>query len=204
MKVIVFAATKGGVGKSTVAYNVGMFAARSSQVLFADLDPQGSLTELWQRRGELINPRLVKNVTSVAAAVMRLREGGYTHDYLIVDTPGSHVPIIRDAVSSADIVILPTQASALDVLGQEAAFDLVESVGLNRKALILLNRIEGLQRSLPTKSKACLELKPAYPSSGSPSALRTPKQVPRRRRVPRSTRRLLRKFQRSGGPFRES
>jgi chromosome partitioning protein len=163
VKVIVFAATKGGVGKSTVAYNVGMFAARSSQVLFADLDPQGSLTELWQRRGELINPRLVKNVTSVAAAVMRLREGGYTHDYLIVDTPGSHVPIIRDAVSSADIVILPTQASALDVLGQEAAFDLVESVGLNRKALILLNRIEGRSTEFADKIEGVLRAQTRLP-----------------------------------------
>jgi chromosome partitioning protein len=142
VRVIVFAATKGGTGKSTLAYNVGMHAAREHQVLFADLDPQGSLTELWQRRAELLNPQIVKHVTGVASAVRRLEDTGYARDYMIIDTPGSHVPIIRDAVANADVVLLPVQASALDVLGQEAAFDIVRSEGIWDRAIILWNRID--------------------------------------------------------------
>jgi chromosome partitioning protein len=157
MKVLVFAATKGGTGKSTLAYNVGMFAARTHQVLFADLDPQGSLTELWERRSELINPKMVKNAQGVAAAVTRLRETGYARDYLIVDTPGSHIPIVRDAVAAADVVLLPVQPSALDVLGLDAVLDIVERTGRQTRAVILLNRVEG--RSKPFADKIENQLK---------------------------------------------
>lgn len=140
MRVIVFAATKGGTGKSTLAYNTGMYAAGESQVLFADLDPQGSLTELWQRRAELFNPQIVKNVNGVASAVRRLEDTGYARDYLIIDTPGSHVPIIRDAVANADVVLVPIQASTLDILGQEAAFDIIRSEGKWDRTILLWNR----------------------------------------------------------------
>jgi chromosome partitioning protein len=163
VKVLVFAATKGGTGKSTLAYNVGVFASRTHQVLFADLDPQGSLTELWARRGELINPRLVKNVQSVASAVTRLHEGGYAHDYLLVDTPGSHIPAIRDAIAAADVVLLPVQASALDVMGQDAAFDIVESTGMHDRALILLNRIDGRSKAFADKIGRLLTVQTRLP-----------------------------------------
>ncbi len=142
MRVIVFAATKGGTGKSTLAYNAGMYAARESQVLFADLDPQCSLTELWQRRAELLNPQIVKNVIGVASAVRRLEDTGYARDYLIIDTPGSHVPIIRDAIANADVVLVPVQASGLDILGQEAAFDIIRSEGKWDRTILLWNRVD--------------------------------------------------------------
>ena len=108
--------------------------------LFADLDPQGSLTELWQRRAELFNPQIVKNVNGVASAVRRLEDTGYARDYLIIDTPGSHVPIIRDAVANADVVLVPIQASTLDILGQEAAFDIIRSEGKWDRTILLWNR----------------------------------------------------------------
>jgi chromosome partitioning protein len=142
VRVIVFAATKGGTGKSTLCYNVGMLAALEHQVLFADIDPQGSLTELWQRRSELLNPQIVKNVNGVASAIRRLEDTGYLRDYLFIDTPGSHVPIIRDAVANADVVLLPVQASALDVLGQEAAFDIIRSEGKWERTILIWNRID--------------------------------------------------------------
>lgn len=142
MRVIVFAATKGGTGKSTLCYNVGMLAAREHQVLFADLDPQGSLNELWERRAELLNPQIVKHVNGVASAVRRLEDSGYARDYLFIDTPGSHISIIRDAVANADVVLLPVQTSALDVLGQEAAFDIIRSEGKWDQTILLWNRFD--------------------------------------------------------------
>lgn len=142
MRTIVFCGTKGGVGKSLLCYNTGMFAAREHKVVFADLDPQTSLTELWQRRAELFNPQILKNVSGLANAHRRLAESGYTHDYLFVDSPGSHIPIIRDAVANADAILIPVQASALDVFGQEAAFDIVRQEGKLDRSIILLNRID--------------------------------------------------------------
>ena len=40
MKIIVFAATKGGTGKTTLAFNAGLEAARHGTVFLADMDPQ--------------------------------------------------------------------------------------------------------------------------------------------------------------------
>jgi chromosome partitioning protein len=157
VKIIVFAATKGGTGKTTLAYNAGMYAARKHQILFADLDPQASLTELWGRRGELFNPQIVKNVTSVAAAVRRLTDTGYARDYMIIDTPGSHVPIIRDAVANADAVVLPVQPTALDLFGQDAAFDIVRSEGKLERAVLVLNRIDARSKELPNRIEGLLQ-----------------------------------------------
>jgi chromosome partitioning protein len=43
-KIIAFANQKGGTGKSTSTYNVGVSLAQRSRVLLLDLDPQASLT----------------------------------------------------------------------------------------------------------------------------------------------------------------
>ena len=105
------------------------------QVLFADLVPKARLRSYGSRRGELVNPKLVKNVFGVAAAVTRLREAGYARDYLIIDTPGPPIsPLFAMLLAAADVVLLPVQASALDVHGQDAAFDLVETAGMHRSA----------------------------------------------------------------------
>lgn len=140
MKVIVFAATKGGVGKTTLAYNIAVEAAKRSLVLIADLDPQKSLKELWQRRGELVNPRLLTSIDSVPQAVKLLTQAGYQHEYLVIDTPGSLMPIIRDAVAAADLVVLPVQPSPLDLLAQEAVAQLVGAMG--KQTMFVLNRTE--------------------------------------------------------------
>ena len=48
MKIITFAAIKGGVGKTTLAYNYGEWlAAKGYQVLFIDLDHQCNLTQTY-------------------------------------------------------------------------------------------------------------------------------------------------------------
>ena len=48
MKIITFAAIKGGVGKTTLAFNFGEWLARKGyQVLFLDLDHQCNLTQTY-------------------------------------------------------------------------------------------------------------------------------------------------------------
>jgi len=143
MKVIVFAATKGGTGKTTLAWNTALHAAQREKVLIGDLDPQKSLTELWGKRGEPSNPRLVSNIETVGGSVRLLKEAGYERDYLIVDLPGSIIPIIRDALSTADLVVLPVQPSPMDLLSQEAMFDLVDDMGLGDRTMFVLNRVQG-------------------------------------------------------------
>lgn len=44
--VISFTNQKGGVGKSTLAYNLGAYAAKKANTLIIDLDPQGTVSKL--------------------------------------------------------------------------------------------------------------------------------------------------------------
>ena len=141
MKVIAFCGTKGGVGKSTLAFNVGIKAAEKHLVYLADVDPQLSLATMHERRGELTNPRLVTRVKNVSETVRLLNEA-YARDYLIVDTPGSMMPVIRDAMLAAGCIVLPVQPSKIDWLAQEAVADLVDDMGLTDRALFVVNRAE--------------------------------------------------------------
>src|SRR5262245_54567894 len=102
MKVIVFAATKGGTGKTTLTWNVALEAAKRHQVFIADLDPQGSLRAMYEKRGELVNPRLLLNMRDVTQSVSLLKESGYEREFMFVDTPGSMATTIRNAVLAAD------------------------------------------------------------------------------------------------------
>lgn len=140
MKVVVFAASKGGVAKTTLCYNVALMAAQKSQVFLADLDPQGSLQEIWKRRDEFVNPRLITDVSSVSQSVRLLTQAGYDREFMFVDTPGSLMPVITDALEAADLIILPTQPSPLDLHAQDAVAARIERMGLSDKAMFVITR----------------------------------------------------------------
>jgi chromosome partitioning protein len=124
-------------------YNVAIEASHEIGTLLADMDPQQSLADLWRRRGELLNPRLIENVRSVGEAVRRLEEAGYARDVMFVDTPGSDIGVIRDALITADAIVLPVQPSPMDLLAQEAACNLVAELDKGDVTLFVLNRIDG-------------------------------------------------------------
>lgn len=142
MKTIVFAATKGGVSKTTLAFNVSIEAAKHGSVYVADMDPQGSLQTFSEIRGGG-NPLLLKNVHSVRRAIDELTSRGFARDYLIVDTPGSFMNIIEDAVGAADCIVLPMQPSPIDILAQEDVLMLVERLGKKHDTLAVLSRVDG-------------------------------------------------------------
>lgn len=142
MKTITFAGSKGGSGKTTLCYNVAVEAARKNGVLLTDLDPQQSLADLWRRRGETVNPRIVENVKTATDAVRRLTEHGFARDFFFVDTPGSNMAVIRDAILAADAIILPVQPSPMDLLAQEAVIGLVQQMEKGAVTMFALNRVD--------------------------------------------------------------
>jgi chromosome partitioning protein len=142
MKTIVFAGTKGGIGKTTLCYNVASEAAKQGTVWLGDLDPQQSLAEVWVRRGETTNPRMLDNITTVSDTVRRLKQSKFTRDFFFIDAPGSNIPVIREAVLAADVVLLPVQPSPMDLLAQDAVIDLVERANKRDRALIVLTRVD--------------------------------------------------------------
>ncbi len=141
MKTVAFAGTKGGVGKTTLAFNIACEAAKHGTVFLADMDPQKSFETFAEIRGG-DNPLLLKNVQSVPRAIADLTRTGFLRDFLVVDTPGSFMNVIRDAARAADCIVVPMQPSPVDVLAQGDLVSLVKQLGKAALMLPVLNRVE--------------------------------------------------------------
>lgn len=121
-QIIALAATKGGVGKSTLSAILSVRASEESKrVALIDADAgQNSLARWWQLRGEPKNPKLI-GAECTPETLGLLSAGNY--EWLFIDTPPRGVDEISQAVSVSDFVLIPTRPSALDV---EAVDQVVE------------------------------------------------------------------------------
>lgn len=111
-----------------------------------DSDPQQSLRKLWMAHDEVPNPRLVSGADPVEA-VKLLKDAGYNHDYLFVDTP----PLImnlRKTAPIADVIVCPVQTSLVDLTAiSDLVVELKEMDLLNR-VVFVLNRVNPRSSSL--------------------------------------------------------
>jgi chromosome partitioning protein len=117
MKTIVIAAEKGGVGKTTLAASLAVIAALTgagARVGILDLDPQGSLTNWWNRRPTGW-PVLCAQCGSPAQSLAAIQAKNL--DFLVIDTPPGYSPIRAEAIALADLVLIPTGPGALDLAG---------------------------------------------------------------------------------------
>lgn len=114
MRVIALAASKGGVGKSTLTAALAVRAAEESpRVALVDLDPQLSLASWWDRRGKPANPQLYEDIDSNIEAIEMIASEGW--EYLFLDTPPSQIDRIEPAIFCSDFVVIPTRAGIMDV-----------------------------------------------------------------------------------------
>ena len=116
--VISFACTKGGVGKTTLAFVLATAYARrlsgSSEyrVSCIDADPNGTLDAALQRAAftEILS------LTSDAEMLLpRLREAQRAADLVMIDLEGSANQAMLYAAGKSDLIIIPAQPSAYDV-----------------------------------------------------------------------------------------
>ena len=112
--IIVFASSKGGVGKSTTCAALGAFlAGRGERVHVMDLDQNQTLA-VWAERGRIEN----LDVAAVPPEDFTERfraagQGGY--DHIFIDLAGMREITLMKAIGKADLVIVPAQHSEPDV-----------------------------------------------------------------------------------------
>lgn len=133
MRTIVLAASKGGVGKSTLAAALAVEASRSAAVAILDLDPQQSLARWHDVRSEVVEdddetpPYLIEAGKRPEIALARAKRQKI--DWLIVDTPGGSITRMKLAVDQADLVVIPVGPSPIDVESMHSIVELCELVG---------------------------------------------------------------------------
>ncbi len=110
MSVVSVIHTKGGVGKTTSSVFLAAVAAqRGLSVVLVDADPQGSAIE-WAADAAAAGDELPFPVVP-ATAPLRVPSA----DLVIIDTPPGSVGAIQAAIKAADLILVPTGASPLDM-----------------------------------------------------------------------------------------
>jgi chromosome partitioning protein len=157
-KVLTLAQRKGGAGKTTLAAQLAVaLAATGGRVALVDIDPQGSLSRWFRAREEagLAGGMSHAAVTGwrTQATVEKLASG---HDFVLIDS-APHAEIeAKIAVRAADLVLVPVQPSPMDLWATEPTLALARSE--NRRAMIVINRIQSRMRLAETLSARIAEL----------------------------------------------
>jgi chromosome partitioning protein len=117
MPVFLIANPKGGVGKSTVATNLaGYFARQGRETMLGDLDRQNSAGAWLALRAKVL-PRI--QTWDVGEDHVSRPPRSVTH--CVLDSPAAvHGQVLKNALKTADRVIVPLQPSLFDIYATQA------------------------------------------------------------------------------------
>ena len=138
MQKLVLASQKGGVGKTTLALHLAVAAqeAGAGPVVMVDVDPQGSLAAAWNLR-KAEHPAMARTTISELGATLNdLRDDGFK--LVVIDTPPAITGTISSVLALADLVVVPTRPSPVDLASVGATLDLIEGAG-NRPFYFVIN-----------------------------------------------------------------
>jgi len=144
-KVIVIANSKGGPGKSTIACNLAVEAAREKKkVLLIDADEQQSSLNFRSARAE--NETLTQfQAVSIAKNTIHKDIGSFTDfDYIFIDAGGRDSATLRSAILSArPLLLIPVLPSQYDIWATAKTIEILEEARslMDIKAVLLLNQV---------------------------------------------------------------
>ena len=114
MKVLTIANRKGGAGKSTCAAHLSVEAQKSGKkTILIDMDPQKSLETWWNKREDDFPQMAEATYKDLSSKLLAIKTKGF--DLCIIDTPGDISANATSAIEAADLVLVPSKATAPDL-----------------------------------------------------------------------------------------
>jgi len=142
-QVFTVAQQKGGAGKSTLAAHLAVAWLRSRKsVALVDIDPQGSLTRWFEVRGSTLGEEAAKLTFADVTGWRTQRtveDLAKSHDVVVIDSPPHAETEAKIAIRAADLVVVPSQPSPLDVWATMPTLELAEKE--KTPVTIVLNRV---------------------------------------------------------------
>lgn len=125
MPVIVTASSKGGAGKSTLTLVLAQALSMvGASVAIVDADPNRPLLR-W-RGGKSRSPVEVIGDVTESNIIKVIREQSAIRQFVLVDLEGTANRLVSRAITQADLVLIPLQASALDSNEASRAVGLIQ------------------------------------------------------------------------------
>ena len=132
-KIILITHQKGGVGKSTLTFNLAQNIATNSKVAVLDFDLQGSLSQL----EELVTDFKIIPYQDKLESISELQ-----YDFIFIDTPPYLSNHLAKLISISDLIIVPTKAGILDLLAIKSTLAIIEQEKRTIDTLVVFNMIK--------------------------------------------------------------
>jgi len=132
-KIILITHQKGGVGKSTLCFNLAQNISRSAKVAVIDFDLQGSLSQLSE---------MVVDFDIISYEENKIDITKLEYDFIFLDTPPYLSNYLDELIKLSDLIIVPTKAGILDLLAVKNTIELIEENDCKDKILIVFNMIK--------------------------------------------------------------
>lgn len=131
-KIILVTHQKGGIGKSTLTFNLAQNISKSIKVAVLDFDLQGSLSQL----KELVTDFDIIPFNKEIKEISQL-----DYDFIFIDTPPYLSNHLTKLIELADLIVVPTKAGALDLLVIKSTIELIQQENKKQHSLIVFNMV---------------------------------------------------------------
>lgn len=135
---------KGGVGKSTLAFNLAYYLAKYNPVL-VDLDIQNTISYANTIREQISNKKFNVQVVNSDTALKEIIKLSNKNNLIIIDTGGFDSSLNRLSIIASDLIITPVSDKLFELLGLKKFESILSELSNIKKekviARVLLNNI---------------------------------------------------------------
>lgn len=130
-KIILITHQKGGVGKSTLAFNMASILKESVKTAIIDLDLQGSLYKSRNSSSvPIYPPNKLDDLNSM------------DYDFVFIDTPPYLISDLPMLCKIANVIVIPTKTGLYDLLAIEDTIEIVKNAKKEKDTLIVFNMVK--------------------------------------------------------------